>query len=241
MRFLLQFVAAATLIAGSCAAAQITSPDKLVAPLPRSPAAHPAVPANDLQWLWSAASANDKGPLLADHRFQDLLDDTFRAPQAFWSAPGTPLADAARAFLGGPGTVRVTANRMLTITGCVIDKAPDADTVPCAQRGLLAVDAGGRDPLLVFAALRWNERGHSLGTAAAPYTLWLFTSRPLPEHRLPQLVRDGLASWLAATPCAAGTITSVIAVDPDGIPHILGALEALSTTAICTQHEETRP
>ena len=235
----LQFALLLLLSASACA--QITSPDKLIAPEPRNPAHTAAAADDDLQWMWSYATTGSKHELFTDRRFQTLLNTTLRAPQAFWSAPGTPLADAARAFLAGPGLVAPQSNRRILIDGCIVDKAPETGDIPCGQRGLFAVDFGAERTLILFAALRWNESGRALGQPGTPYTLWLFPSRTLEDQHIPAALREALSHWLSARPCAPGTLSSVILVDPDGVPHILGTLDVVNTTNLCSPAPKAIP
>jgi hypothetical protein len=237
----IQLVATLTLITSAVTArAQITDPNKLISPPPHTTQPTAREREQDLQWLWAFAASEKKSALLADSRFSALLHDELRAPQAFWSTPGSPLADAARAFLAGPGSVASVDNRHLTVSGCIVDPAPDADTIPCAQRGLLWIDLGERTPLVVFAALRWNEQGRGLGERSTPYTLWLFSNRPLDAPPLSAALRHGLSAWIAAAPCVSGAVTSVINVDPSGVPHVNGTLAIALPTASCTTANEVQ-
>ena len=216
MRTTLQLAATLLLLGATATHAQITNPDTLVAPPPRNPAITPTTPKQDLQWLWPFTQPTPEGnkpDLLTDQRFKNLLADNLRAPQAFWHT-GTPLAEAAAAFLAGPGTISSTDNRHLTITGCVPDQ--------CAQRGLLYADLGARDPLLLFAALRWNEQSQTPDAPNAPFTLWLFPSRALDNpQQLPEPIAHALRTWLFAPDhCRVLNITNVLVVDPNGVPHV---------------------
>ncbi len=208
------------------ASAQITNPDKLVAPLPRNPAVSRPHLAADDQWLWQYAAPSNKPALLADPRFYALLSDNLKAPQAFWGT-GISLSDAAQTFLAGPGTVVSNDNRHITITGCVTDIVTDGKYAHCSrQRGVLYADLGERSPLLVFAALRWNEQGRATDEPGAPFTLWVFPSRELDAHQLPQPLKDSFSAFTRGDGCKQNNITNVIIVDPTGVPHILGTLEA---------------
>lgn len=225
MRNLLQLAAIFTIATAAATHAQITNPDKLVARPPRNPALRAQPPAEDLQWLWQYTRPSNKPSLLDDPRFTTLLSDNLKAPQAMWGT-GIPLSEAAYTFLGGEGTVASTDNRHLTVTGCVADH--------CPQRGQLWIDIGDRNPLLVFLALRWNERTRTSDEPDAPFTLWLFPSRELDAHLLPQALKAALSTF-AGSHCPAPTITNVILVDPSGIPHVLGVLEAGVQPTLCTK------
>lgn len=212
--------------------AQITPADKMIAPAPRNPAAarSNASPREDLQWLWKYAKPAPEGSkiqLLEDKRFPALLAENFRAPQAMWGT-GVALSDAARTFMDGYGRVGSSNNRYLSITGCVVAQ--------CEQRGLLWADLGANAPLLVFAALRWNEQGHTANETGATFTLWLFPNRDLDPHQLPEALKSALDSWVRpqpAAPCSTVVITNAIVVDTTGIPHILGALDAGIHPSLC--------
>ncbi len=225
------------LTVAAAAHAQLTSPDTLIAPAPRNPAdrsAHKSA-TDDLQWLWQysqPAPSGNKPALLLDPRFAALLQANLKTPQAFWSTPGSPLAEAASAFLSGPGAVTSTDNRHLTVTGCV----PDPEDHQCTQHGLLFADLGERTPLLVFAALRWNEQSKTPGEPNAPYTLWLFPSRDLDAHLLPVALKSSLSAFTGGGGCTSPTITSAIVVDPTGVPHIVGLLETGVHPSLCTSN-----
>jgi hypothetical protein len=216
MRLSLQLAAVFPLLAAS-ACAQISNPDALVAPAPRNPAMHSGHRngAEDLQWLWQYAN-HDKQALLDEPRFQELLAEDLRAPQSMWGV-GEPLAEAARTFLGGEGAVTSTDNRHIIVTGCVVEH--------CPQRGMLWLDLGSAEPLTVFAALRWTERGRSTDEPHAPFNLWIFPSRELAADRIPAALKTSLSTWVNTRHCAA-TVSTVLLVEPNGIPHILGALDA---------------
>lgn len=224
MRNLLKLAAIFTIATAAATHAQITNPDKLVARPPRNPALRAQPPAEDLQWLWQYTRPSNKPHLLEDARFATLLSDNLKAPQAMWGT-GIPLSEAAYTFLGGEGTVASTDNRHLTVTGCVADH--------CPQRGQLWIDIGDRNPLLVFLALRWHEQSRTTDEPGAPFTLWLFPSRELDAHQLPQALKVAINTF-ASGHCPAPTITNVIVVDPSGIPHILGSLEAGVQPTLCT-------
>jgi hypothetical protein len=226
MRKLLQLATFLLLTGAAATHAQITNPDNLVAPAPRNPALRQQRPdTQDLQWLWQYTRPSNKPGLLSDARFTALLRDNLKAPQAMWGI-GTPLNEVAKAFLAGEGTVASTDNRHLTITGCVADQ--------CPQRGMLSVDLGERNPLIIFFALRWNEQTHTLDEPNAPFTLWLFPSRELDAHNLPQPIKDAVSAFSGSGNCNTQKITSTIVVDPSGIPHVLGALESGIHLAVCT-------
>ncbi len=230
MRMFFQLAAVVALTGAMGGRAQIVSPDKLVAPPPRAPEIRRHdVSDNDLQWLWQFAQpvpTGKKFSLLADARFPALLRDALKAPQAMWGV-GVPLGDAARTFLGGEGVVASADNRYLTVSGCVVDH--------CDQRGLLWVDLGQREPLMVFAGLRWNEEGKIPGQAGAPFTLWLFPARALDAHQLPDALKLALEAWVEGDGCKPYQISNAIVVDPSGVPHVIGSMEAGVQPAICAR------
>ncbi|MDQ2926497.1 MAG: hypothetical protein M3R43_13225, partial [Acidobacteriota bacterium] len=181
------------------------------------------------------ASPSNKSGLLADPRFTALLRDNLKAPQAFWSTPGSPLSDAARAFLA-EGAVASTDNRYFTITGCVTDYVTDGRFGHCSQqRGLLWLDLGHPDSLLIFAALRWNEAGKIPGQPNAPFTLWIFPSKLLDAQRLPTAFKRSLAAWAESRDCTPYQISSAIVVDPSGVPHANGSLNVGVQPSVCTK------
>jgi hypothetical protein len=225
MRHYLQLAATLLLLRAATTHAQVFDPDNLIGKPPAPPTHYQGAPSDNLQWLWQYTQptpAGTKPTLLADPRFPTLLKENLKAPQAFWGT-GIPLNEAAATFLAGPGTIASTDNRHLTITGCVPDH--------CPQRGLLWLDLGRTNPLMVFAALRWNEQGHATDEPSAPFTLYLFPNRDLDPHQLPDALKSSLATWTASCPDPA--ITGVILIDPDGTPHILGKLEAGLTPTFC--------
>jgi hypothetical protein len=235
MRRPFQLAAAALLFTTAAALrAQITDPNKLVAPPPRNPArAADTQPTDNLQWLWQYAQPGpigNKAALLEDIRFNDMLANELRAPQSMWGI-GTPLADAAEQFLAGPGTITSTGNRYLAITGCV----SNADNSTCAQRGLLFIDLGGPQPLIVFNALRWTEQSKTPTQPGAPFNLWLFPSRPLDAQQLPAALKDALNDWANGKHnCNAPVIANALLVDPSGVPHIIGTLDTGIHPTPCT-------
>ena len=231
MRTTLQLAAIFLLTGATATRAQITNPDNLVAPPPKPPQIRQQQPANDdLQWLWQYAKPapdGTKSGLTTDLRFKALLQANLNAPQSMWGL-GIPLSEAAQTFLGGDGKVSSADNRHLTITGCVVDH--------CAQRGLLFTDLatvkGEHTPLVVFAALRWNEQDRTTDDRHAPFTLWIFPSRELDAQQLPHALKESVSAFVGGG-CNAPNITNAIVVEPDGVPHIIGALDAGIQPAYC--------
>ena len=237
MRHALQLAALATLLAAASASAQITNPDTLVAPAPRNPASHGHFTNRDTvtsrQWLWQFTSpepTGNKQALLADARFRDLLATDLRAPQAMWGI-GVPLAEAAQTFLEGDGTVTSSDNRHVLVTGCVAEH--------CAQRGLLWLDLGAAQPLTVFSALRWTEKSRTTDEPHAPFYLYIFPSREIDPAHIPSPLKASLSAWVNGSTCSV-TIADVLLVEPNGIPHILGALDA-GVQPTCAPSTSTQP
>lgn len=220
MRYVLQLAAALPLLAGAGACAQITNPDALVAPPPRNPSEHKINRAKPdvYEWLytrgWSAQPFPDK--LLDYAPFNDLLDTELRAPQSMWGV-GVPLADVARKFLSGNTSAEPALPEEVVVTGCVPEH--------CAERGLLWVNPRTQNPMLVFAALRWTEQSRTTDQPHAPFNLWIFPSRELDPGQLPKSFKSALSVWVNQNNCSA-TVSSVLLVEPNGIPHVLGVLDA---------------
>jgi hypothetical protein len=226
MRTLLQL--AATLLLTGAATAQVYSPENLIGHPPPPPKHQQATPTDDLQWLWQYTQptpTGDHAALLADPRLQTLLRDNLHAPQTMWGAPGSPLPDAARAFLQGDGTVSSSDNRHLLLTGHTL--------IQPQQTGLLWIDLGDPTPLIVFAALRWNEQSNIPSQPGAPFTLWLFPSRELDAHHLPAALKSAIEPFAARTLCRPATIANAIVVEPTGVPFILGTAEAGALPGPC--------
>ena len=227
MRTTLHLATTLLLIGATTTHAQITNPDTLIGRPPAPPTHQQSTPSTDLQWLWQYAQPTPQGnkpALLQDTRFSLLLRDQLKAPQSFWGI-GVPLSEAAATFLAGNGAIASSDNRHLTITGCVVDH--------CPQRGLLWLDLGRTNPLLVFAALRWNEQGHTTDEPAATFTLWLFPNRELDPHQLPDALKEALASWAEPRDCVPPQVAIAIVVDPTGTTHVIGGIEAGIQTTIC--------
>jgi hypothetical protein len=228
MRIFLQLAAALLLLGAVTTRAQVTNPDNLVAPLPRNPARSAPQSNDNAQWLWQYTKptpTGDKSALLKDPRFQTLLIDNFKAPQAMWGIPGSSLVDAVRAFLAGSGTVASTDNRHLIVSGHTL--------VHAEQTGMLWVDLGETKPLIVFAALRWDEQSLTPGQPKAPFTLWLFPSRELDAHQLPDALKSAVAPFAAGSDCHPITISNAIVVEPSGMPFIIGPVEAGAVPGFC--------
>ena len=197
--------------------------------------------ADDLSWLLAYSRPEPHGEenqLVQDARFAALLHRSLTAPQSFWGT-GKPLADAAMDFLGGPpGDVLVDENRYLSADACVRSFCPD--------RGLLWVDLGVPHPLLVFAAIDWISENKTTDQAAAAYSLWVFSNRPLEPTHLPAALRRRIERWTSQPSSGSTTlqnITRVFLVGPNGTPHTLApsAIGAHNTLAPETTTETEVP
>lgn len=178
---------------------------------------HRTEKAEDLSWLWAYASdapGTDENRLAHDARFEPFLKRYLTAPQSFWGSNAT-LAETASDFLTGPpGAAIRDDNRYLSADACVQHFCPD--------RGLLWIDLGLSQPLIVFAAVEWISENKTVGQADAAYTMWVFSNRSLDPEHVPLALRRSVARW-TERPSSEGAslenITRVYVVDPDGTPH----------------------
>jgi len=182
MHTTLHLAASFLLITAPLTRAQVSDPNKLIAPPPRNPALHHTAPADNLQYLWQfthPAPIGEAANLRVDARFQSFLRDAFPQPQSMWGPPNSqePLATIIPLFLTQYGAVASTDNRYITIDGCV----PSF----CAASGLLWIDLGRPHPLAVFAAVNWDPQAHTTDQPDADYNLFLFANHPLDADALP--------------------------------------------------------
>jgi hypothetical protein len=240
MRTLLQLAATALLLTATTLRAQITNPDKLIAPPPRNPTLHLPAPADNLQWLWQythPAPLGQAANLCIDARFQSFLRDAFPQPQSMWGPPHTheSLATIIPLFLNQYGAVTATGNRYITIDGCV----PSF----CAASGLLWIDLGLSHPLAVFAAVNWDPQAHTTDQPQANYNLWLFSNRELDADALPFALTEAIAHWdirLASAHRLVPHIAHALLVEPDGNPVPLNP-DLTGANTIAPQPDTTTP
>lgn len=201
--------------------AQISNPNDMVSGPPKPPAQRhrPEGPtAGSLQWLWQYAQPVPNGnavTLRNDERFSTLLATSFKQPQAFFGH-NIPLSTVIPRFLERYGSVNARDNRYLTVDGCV----PSF----CAAHGLLWIDLGQPNPLLVFAAVDWTTQNRSTEDASADYNLWLFTNRNVSPDALPFALTQALSTWdarLATAHRGVPHIAHALLVEPDGKPYPL--------------------
>lgn len=221
-RFSQLATASLLLLSGVAAHAQITNPDKLIAPPPGNPARtqRPKLE-TDGQWLWAFTKPAPNGrayDLRVDARFQSLLADAFKQQQAMWGPDKQhpALSTVIPLFLSKYGAVNSEDNRYITVDGCV----PSF----CPAHGMLWIDLGSRHPLMVFAAVNWSTEGHSTDDANASYDLWLFSNRELSADALPLALTGSLAHWdarLASARRAVPHISHAVLVEPSGQPFPL--------------------
>ena len=204
--------------------AQISDPNALVVGPPKAKARRDPKAAartsdlGNLQWLWQYAQPTPNGNAVAlrnDERLPSLLANAFRQPQAFWGKQ-VPLAEVIPRFLARYGEINAKDNRYYVVDGCV----PSF----CAAHGLLWIDLGAPQPLLVFAAVNWTTEDHTVDEANADYNLWLFPSRQLSADGLPFALITAISDWdarLAQANRGVPHVAHAILVEPDGTPFPL--------------------
>ena len=204
-----------------CAWAQISNPNDMVSGPPKPPPVRqrPRGPSiGNVQWLWPFAQPEPNGNAVAlrqDTRFARLLDVSFKQPQAFWGKD-VPLSTVIPRFLARYGSVTTKDNRYFIVDGCV----PSF----CPAHGMLWMDLGAADPLLVFAAVDWTTEAHATDEANADYNLWLFTNRHVSADALPLALTEAIADWdarLASAHRGVPHIAHALLVEPNGQPYPL--------------------
>ncbi len=218
------------LLLGSCcgagsscgAGAQISNPDNMVSGPPKPPPLRRGnakeVSAGRMQWLWQYAQPVPNGNAVAlrgDERFPALLAASFPQPQAFWGK-NVPLSTVIPRFLDRYGEVNTKGNRFLTVDGCV----PSF----CAAHGMLWIDMGMPDPLMIFAAVDWTTESHTTEEASADYNLWLCSNRQISADALPLALTNAIADWdarLASAHRGVPHIRHALLVEPSGQPFPL--------------------
>lgn len=177
-------------------------------------------PKSNVEWMWQYSPPPADGrenALVLDPHFQPFLAQYLTAPQTFWSQTGPKpktLAETALDYLSMPGKVLADQNRYLTVTGCVYRFCPD--------RGLLFVDLGLPQPLVVFAAINWIQQNKTPDQPGAEYTLWVFSNKAIDPDHIPPALTHSIARWTSEPPLGSKilqTITNAVLVDPDGKPH----------------------
>ena len=197
-------------------------------------------PKANVQWLWQYAPPPAEGrenALVLDPHFRPFLAQYLTAPQTFWSQTGRQpksLAETALDYLSVPGKVIADQDRYLSITGCVLRF--------CADRGLLWVDLGLPQPLVVFAAINWIQQNKTPDQPGAEYTLWVFPNNAIDPDHIPAALTHSIARWTAEPPLGSTvlqTITNAILVDPDGKPHQIKP-EAIGANTLTGQEPEAK-
>ena len=189
---------------------QISNPSEMVSGPPKAPPTRqrPHGPSSaSLQWLWQYAEPMPNGNAVAlrnDERFPALLSAAFKQPQTFWGKD-VPLSEAIPRFLARYGEVNAKSNRYLSIDGCV----PSF----CAAHGMLWIDLGAQDPLLVFVGVDWTTEAHTTEEVNADYNLWIFPNRQISGDALPLALTEAIADWDAR-----------LASAHRGVPHVAHAL-----------------
>lgn len=196
-------------------------------------------PKSNVEWLWQYGPPPADGrenALVLDPRFRPFLAQYLTAPQTFWGSPKTgykSLAETALDFLSVPDKVIADDNRYLSITGCVFRF--------CPARGLLWVDLGLPQPLVVFAAIDWVKDSKVPSEPGAEYTLWVFSNQAIDAAHIPAALTRSIARW-TALPSSGSTviqkIRNAILVDPDGAPH---SIPPASIGANTIPQQQTQP
>jgi len=210
MRKLLQLAALLFTITAATRA-QVSDPNKLIAPPPPPisfHSRHVAIP--NFQWLWQytqpAPDGNEAG-LLVDPHFDSFLDDNLKAPQSFFRDGKVSLSAVAHSYFGMIfSPVRGIDNRYITFNSCVPHD--------CTRHGLIWVDTAPQHPTVVFAATEWTTQGKPETDPDAEYNLWVFSNRPLDPEHPPTALMSAIQQWNPQQ-----HIKNALVIDPDGTPH----------------------
>ncbi|MDE1162721.1 MAG: hypothetical protein PW792_12345 [Acidobacteriaceae bacterium] len=237
----LQLVAATLLTAATASVcAQIQNDDVLGPKGPRNPASHKPLanlkPGSN-QWLWQFTQPGNPMNLLTEARFQALLSENFKQPQAMWGtdAARPTLPQVVTLFLDQHNEALQEDNRYFIADGCVRSF--------CPASGLLWIDLGVKHPLMIFAARNWTTTAHTTDEANASYNLWLFANHTVTADALPTAFTLALSHWdmrLAAAHLGVPHIAHAVLVEPDGTPFALKP-ERTGANTIAAQPDTVTP
>jgi hypothetical protein len=148
--------------------------------------------------------------LREDERFGALLGSSFKQSQTM-AGRSVPVAEVIPRFVARYGEVNAKRNRYVTVDGCV----PSF----CAAHGMLWMDLGAVDPLMVFVAVDWTTEGHTTDEADADYNLWLYPNREISADFLPLALTEAVADWdarLASAHRGVPHVAHAVLVEPSG-------------------------
>ena len=229
MKNLAQLAVGLALVGGpSSGWAQIANPNDMVTGPPKPPPVRQRAkgPSSaSLQWLWKYTAPQPNGNAVAlrgDERFPTLLGASFKQSQVM-AGRHVPLSEVIPRFLARYGEVNAKSNRYMTVDGCV----PSF----CAAHGMLWVDLGAADPLMMFVAVDWTTEGHTTDEPSADYNLWLYPNREVSADALPLAFTEAVADWdarLASAHRGVPHVAHAVLVEPSGqavplSPTLVGA------------------